>query len=96
MKREKEICFVRSYSFKWNFYVSLEDFKNLMAKHIELRSDNERLSKELEKKKNVIKYYRKEKKRLSDLVDKLHVDCVYYENHWQPKPWEIKEEQCPF
>jgi len=26
-----------------------------------------------------------ENKRLNDLVDTLHADCYYYENHWQPK-----------
>lgn len=30
----------------------------------------------------------KENRRLSKLVDKLHVDCVYYENHREPKDWE--------
>jgi hypothetical protein len=25
-----------------------------------------------------------ENKRLNDVVDKLHADCCYYENHWKP------------
>lgn len=62
----------------------------------ELENNNEKLKKELESKKKVIKYYRKEKKRLTNLVNKLHADCFYYENHWQPKPWEDEAEECPF
>ena len=26
-----------------------------------------------------------ENKRLNDLVDELHADCYYYENHWKPE-----------
>jgi hypothetical protein len=25
-----------------------------------------------------------ENKRLNRLVDQLHADCYYYENHWKP------------
>jgi len=27
-------------------------------------------------------------KRLNNVINKLHADCYYYENHWMPKPWE--------
>ena len=39
-----------------------------------------------------------ENKRLNDVVDKLHAECCYYENHWKPIEWKKrgrkkKEEQ---
>ena len=41
-----------------------------------------------------------ENKRLNSLVDQLHADCYYYENHWKPIEWKKrgrkKKEEQPF
>ena len=34
-------------------------------------------------------------KRLNNLVDKLHADCFYYENHREPKE-KGESLECPF
>ena len=68
----------------------------IVYKNIELNKRLEILAKELEQKKKQIRYYKKEKKRLEELVDKLHADCFYYENHRIPKPWEEQEESKEF
>lgn len=68
----------------------------IVYKNIELNKRLEILAKELEQKKKQIRYYKKEKKRLEELVDKLHTDCFYYENHRIPKPWEEQEESKEF
>ena len=32
-------------------------------------------------------------KRLNDLLDKLHADCSYYENHWIPKDRDEEKDE---
>lgn len=75
-------------------------FRDKLAEFIwevkEVYTENIRLRKQLEKKQKVIRYYRKEKKRLTNIVDKLHADCYYYENHRMPQPWEDQPESSDF
>lgn len=36
-----------------------------------------------------------ENKRLNDLLDELHADCLYYENHWIPKDRDEEKDEDP-
>lgn len=36
-----------------------------------------------------------ENKRLNDLLDELHADCFYYENHWTPKERDEERDEDP-
>ena len=58
---------------KWDEYVIDREltWKWAIERNADLQEENEKLKKEV--------------KRLTKLVNKLHADCFYYENHREPK-----------
>ena len=80
-----------------DFWIN-ESVHKLIVRHLEIIRDNIKLRKELEKKQKLIRYYRKEKRKLKEKLDKLQdeYDELYIEkcnasNQWKCCEAENKE-----
>ena len=71
-----------------------ESVRKMLYHHLDVLRENIKLKKELEKKQKLIKYYRKEKKKLVKQLD-LYRSGTYTINNINPDTWCITYHYTP-